>query len=526
VIPRRRFLTLTAVAAGGALVPSLAGCGVTRGLVTPGEPGLLLRSGLPLPKPYQVPLPVPATLKPSRVDGTTDYYEITQRPATAEILPGVRTPLWTYNGTFPGPTVVSRSGRRVVVRHTNRLPQPVVVHLHGGHTPHDSDGYPGDALLPFGSLPGRTPQMPSMPGMPAMPGVPVIGSRDYTYPLDQRAATLWYHDHRMGFTGESVWRGLAGFHLVHDDEEDALPLPRGDRDIPLLIADRSFDATGAMPYPAIDANFVTPGVTKPYMNGVLGDVILVNGQPWPIAAVSRQRYRFRILNASNARRYRLELDPPPSGGHGLVQIGSDGGLLDRPIGFDAIELASAERFDVVIDFARYRPGTRVRLRNTLGTGSTADVLAFDVDPSAKAPADDTRIPAVLSRSRALRPADAAVTRTFRFQNHGDEGWTINDQAYDPNHPLAAPRLGQTEIWRFITDVHHPVHLHLEQFQVLSRNGEEPGPYDSGWKDTIDLEPAEAAEVLVRFTDHRGRYVFHCHNLEHEDMAMMADFVVT
>jgi spore coat protein A len=519
-VNRRRILTLTAVAAGGALAPSLAGCGV----VTAGEPGLLLRSGHPLPKPYQVPLPIPATLKPARTDATTDYYEITQRAATAEILPGVHTPLWTYNGTFPGPTIASRSGRRVVVRHTNRLPQPVVVHLHGGHTPHDSDGYPGDLLLPVGTPSGRTDQMPGMPGMPAMPGVSRIGSRDYTYPLDQRAATLWYHDHRMGFTGESVWRGLAGFHLVHDDEEEALPLPRGDRDIPLMIVDRSFDAAGAMPYPSIGPT--TPGVTKPYMNGVLGDVILVNGAPWPVAAVSRHRYRFRILNGSNARRYRLELDPPPPGGQGLVQIGSDGGLLDRPRAFDAIELAGAERFDVIVDFARYRPGTRVRLRNTLGTGSTADVLAFDVSAKAGTPADDTRIPATLSSSPVLRAADAAATRTFLFQNHGDEGWTINGQAYDPARPLATPRLGRTEIWRFVTDVHHPVHLHLEPFQVLGRNGEEPGPYDAGWKDTIDLRPAEAAEVLVRFTDHPGRYVFHCHNLEHEDMAMMADFVVT
>jgi FtsP/CotA-like multicopper oxidase with cupredoxin domain len=347
--------------------------------------------------------------------------------------------------------------------------------------------------------------------MPGMPGMQMSGERDYAYPLDQRAATLWYHDHRMGFTGESVWRGLAGLHLVHDDEEDALPLPRGDRDIPLMLTDRAFDAGGAMPYPVIDAH-------SPYMNGVLGDVILVNGAPWPVAKVARQRYRFRILNASNARRYRLELDPPPPGGGGLVQIGSDGGLLDRPRTFDAIEMASAERFDVVVDFARYRPGTRVRLRNTLGRGSTADVLAFDVGSSTKK--DDTRIPSVLSSSRVLRPADATVTRTFLFQNHGDAGWTINGQAYDPAHPLATPKLGATEIWRFITDVHHPVHLHLEQFQVI-----EPGPYDAGWKDTIDLRPAAAAEVLVRFTDYAGRYVFHCHNLEHEDMAMMADFVV-
>jgi FtsP/CotA-like multicopper oxidase with cupredoxin domain len=511
---RRRFLRLAAVAAGGVVVGSTAGCSIAQGLTTPGEPGTLLRSATPLPPPYQVPLPTPPVLSPTHTDATTDYYEITQKPATAEILPGLRTPLWTYEGTFPGPTLVSRSGRRTVVRHTNALPHPVAVHLHGGHTPHDSDGYPSDLILP-----------PGTPHMQTMPGNAVAGSREYVYPLDQRAATLWYHDHRMGFTGASVWYGLAGFHLVHDDEDDALPLPRGDRDLPLMITDRAFDANGAMPYPSADPDLRMPGVTEPYMNGVLGDVILVNGAPWPVARVVRQRYRFRLLNASNARRYRLELDPPPAGGGGIVQIGADGGLLDRPRAHDALRLASAERADVVIDFARYAPGTRVRLRNSLGSGSTADVLAFDV--GSHAPADDTRIPNRLSEIRRLDPADATVTRDFLFQNSGeDEGWTINGQRYDPAHPLATPRLGQLERWRFITDVHHPIHLHLNHFQVLTRDDEEPGPYDHGWKDTVDLAPAEAVEILVRFTDYRGRYVFHCHNLEHEDMAMMADFIVS
>jgi spore coat protein A len=165
----------------------------------------------------------------------------------------------------------------------------------------------------------------------------------------------------------------------------------------------------------------------------------------------------------------------------------------------------------------------VRLRNTWGSGSTSDVLAFRVGSGHRA--DDTRVPAQLSRIESLRPEAARVTRTFLLQNHGDEGWTINGAAYDPAHPLATPRLGVLERWRFVTDVHHPIHLHLNHFQVLSRNDEEPGPYDAGWKDTVDLRPAEAAEILVRFSDHPGRYVFHCHNLEHEDMAMMADFVV-
>jgi FtsP/CotA-like multicopper oxidase with cupredoxin domain len=263
------------------------------------------------------------------------------------------------------------------------------------------------------------------------------------------------------------------------------------------------------------------------MNGVLGDVILVNGAPWPVLDVARARYRLRLLNASNARRYQFELDPQPPGGAGLVQIGGDGGLLNRPRAHDTLAVAPAERFDVVIDFARYRPGTRVRLINRLGAGGTAEVMRFDVSPAAYTPTDDTAIPTRLSAVARPDPARAVATRTFVFQRtSGSAGWTINGQAYTPGRALAQPRLGTTEIWRFITDFHHPVHVHLNGFQVVSRNGGPPGPYDAGWKDTVDIGPAEAVEVVTRFTDYAGLFLLHCHNLEHEDMAMMADFRTT
>jgi FtsP/CotA-like multicopper oxidase with cupredoxin domain len=511
-ISRRRFLGLAAAAAGGTVVVAAGGMAAF-GLLGTGQPGVLLRSGRALPIPFRVPLPIPPVPAPSRTDATTDYYEITQQVAPIRVFDDVDTPAWTYDGTFPGPTIVSRSGRRTVVTHTNRLAHPVVVHLHGGHTPHDSDGYPVDAILPVGSVQ----PMPPMPGMPSMPGDPVVGTRTYTYPMNQRAATLWYHDHRMGFTGPGVWYGLAGFHLVHDDEERALDLPAGDRDVPLMITDRAFDADGRFVYPSLDPDLVRPGVRATYRDGVLGDVILVNGAPWPVLTVDRAVYRLRLLNASNARRYRLSLD---HGGE-FVQIGSDGGLLERPIRHDAIEMASAERFDVLVDFSGYPAGTRVTLRNTLGSGSTAVVMRFLVGggaPERYAP------PAVLTRLPAVRPERAVVTRDFLFATGTGDGWLINGREYDPAHPLATPALGRPELWRFTTDVHHPIHLHLDPFRVVARNDAEPGRYDGGWKDTLDLYPAQSASVLVTFTDYTGRFVFHCHNLEHEDMAMMADFV--
>jgi FtsP/CotA-like multicopper oxidase with cupredoxin domain len=324
----------------------------------------------------------------------------------------------------------------------------------------------------------------------------------------------------MGRTGLGVWKGLAGFHLVHDEEEDTLPLPRGRRDIPLMIADRSFATDGSFQYPTAPSG----GVTDAYMNGVLGDVILVNGAPWPVLQTDPARYRLRLLNASNARRYRLELDPQPPGGSALLQIGSDGGLLARPVGHDALEIAPAERFDVVIDFSRYQPGTKVRLVNRLGSGTTAEVMRFDV--TGQDSGDDSAIPDRLSDSAIpLDRQSAVTTRTFLFRQGRDGTWTINDLAYRPGRALARPKLGTVEVWRFITDFHHPVHLHLDHFQVLSRNGGKPGAYDLGWKDTVDVRPSEAVEIVTRFNDYPGTFLLHCHNLEHEDIAMMADFAV-
>jgi spore coat protein A len=368
--------------------------------------------------------------------------------------------------------------------------------------------------------------MYGMPGMsrPDTLATISIGTRDYDYPMQQRAATLWYHDHRMGFTGPAIYNGLLGFHIIRDSEEDALPLPGGARDIPLVITDRSFAADGSLQYPAVEPTLlVQPGVTDPYMGGVFGDVVLVNGAPWPVLNVAACRYRFRMLNASNARRYRLELSPPPPGGGGLVQIGSDGGLLSRPVRHDGIDIAPAERFDVIIDFSRYRVGQQITVTNAIGTGTAARIMRFRVTGRA---ADDSTIPDRLATVPAIPPAQAERTRSFLFQNHDKRSWVINGSEFDPAIPAASPPLGATEVWRFTTDFHHSVHIHLIQFLVISRNGKEPGPYDAGWKDTVDLHPAEEAAVITRFTGYRGRYVMHCHNLEHEDMAMMASITVT
>src|SRR5215467_3285534 len=168
----------------------------------------------------------------------------------------------------------------------------------------------------------------------------------------------------MDFTGPQVWRGMAGLYIIRDDEEERLPLPRGAREVPLVICDRSFAADGSLRYPALDPELQsTPGVAHEFAGGVMGDVILVNGAPWPCLEIANVKYRLRILNASNARRYDLEFAPPPPGGTAFIQIGSDGGLLPAPIAHRTLRIAPAERFDVVVDFSRFTPGTHVTLMN-------------------------------------------------------------------------------------------------------------------------------------------------------------------
>jgi spore coat protein A len=504
-VNRRWFL-----AAGGvtAALTALSGCGSVGGLLASGgannsaqgSAGEALRSEAPLPPPFRARLPIPPVLQPARRDGGADYYEITQRVGQAAILPGRPTEIWGYEGSFPGPTIVSRRGRRTVVTHRNALPVPVAVHLHGGRTAPEHDGYPTDLIMP-------------------------ATSRDYVYELDQPAATLWYHDHRMDFTGPQVYRGLAGFHLVHDEVEDALGLPSGDRDIPLMITDRAFAADGSFAYPSLDPSLTgTPGVHDDYMSGVLGDCVLVNGAPWPVLEVAAVKYRFRILNASNARRYRLRLE----GGPPFVQIGSDLGLLAAPVTHDELDIAQAERFEIVVDFSGYSPGDEITMVNGYGSGGAAQVMRFVV---ARRETDTSTVPARLADVETLSEDDAVEQRVFVFarggaQAHGKTLWTVNDQPFSPDTILARPRLGTTERWIIrALNVEHPIHIHLAPFQVLRQDDDDPGPYTQGWKDTVNLDNGGRADLLLRFEGYRGKYVFHCHNLEHEDMMMMANFEV-
>jgi spore coat protein A, manganese oxidase len=513
-LTRRQLTKLGATAGAGVVLPA--------GVLSRPIARLLEASQIASPKVerFEVPLPIPPVAEPVRTDETTDYYEITQREETVEILPGYETTIWGYDGLFPGPTFEARRGREVVIDQRNELPAPVAVHLHGGVTPPESDGYPTDPIFPPDI---DHDEIPSHHIAGTVDGIS-HGSKEYTYPNEQRAATLWYHDHRMDFTGPQVYKGLAGFYIIRDEIEDELSLPAGDKEIPLVICDRTFRDDGELYYPSLDPSLLGEhGVLPTASDGWYGDTILVNGAPWPKLEVSNTKYRFRILNGSNARVYDLELEPAPSDEEAFVQIGSDGGLLETPLTHERIRISPGERFDVVIDFSKYSVGTEITLKDRRGVGRTADVMRFEINSKET---DTSEVPSTLAPPLEFPDSDTAVERRRFDFLAGIEGGmsTINLQSFDPERIDAKPELGTTEIWDLDSDPAHPVHLHLVHFKVLSRNGGPPGPYDAGWKDTVFLSGG-TVEVIARFGPYRGKYVFHCHNLEHEDMMMMANFEV-
>lgn len=363
------------------------------------------------------------------------------------------------------------------------------VHLHGGHTPPTSDGHPYD-LIPPG------------------------GVKTYEYPNNQIPSTLWYHDHAVDYTGRHVYYGLAGFYLMTDELEDGLPLPTGTNDVPLLIQDRLFNADGSLNYPLSDDTILA---------GVLGDRILVNGVIQPYFEVGTRKMRFRILNGSNSRSYRLAL----SSGEPLIQLGSDGGLLSRPVTRSNIHLAPAERIDAVIDFSGYALGTSVRLTNELGVGALADIMEFRV---VRQELDDSCIPPTLREVEPIPEASAGRTRKFSVSDkliNGRRLLTINGNLFSPDRIDAAPRLDEVEIWQLTNATYdaHPIHIHDIQWQILDINGQRPAPGDDAWKDTFLVPALGSVRVIGRFSDLTGVYVFHCHKLEHEDHAMMAQFEV-
>ncbi len=478
------------------------------------------------------PLPIPATLEPVerrpdplRSAAALPFYRLSMGATEVRVhrdLPPTR--MWGYGGSVPGPTLETRSGRAFLVEWANDLPREhmfaidhtlhgasadlprvrAAVHMHGGRSPPESDGHPESWYAPGESSVLR-------------------------YPNEQDAAMLWYHDHAMGIERLNQYAGLFGAHILRDDVEDALGLPSGDAEVPLLLFDRILDPDGQLVYPT------SGDPAAPWVSEVYGDAHLVNGKLFPYLEVAPRPYRFRILNASNARFYELSL----SSGTTLQHIGSDQGLLAAPVPAKQVTLAPGERADVVVDFGQ-AAGQSVILRS-----QTFELLQFRVRSG---PRQASRpLPRMLRSVPRSPPSSASRTRTMTLNEYRYPGTRrmlmLLNGAYWHDPVTEKPELGAVEIWELVnlTEDSHPIHLHLVRFQVLDRQLTDvdnitgavtrvggliaPEPAEMGWKDTVRAEPGMVTRILVRFDGFVGRYVWHCHVLEHAANEMMRPFEV-
>ena len=476
-------------------------------------------------RPFQARLPIPRVLR-------GDELRIPMREAEVGILPGRKTKMWTYGGTFPGPTIRRPAGHRTKVTFEHRLPRgagELSVHLHGGHNRSKFDGQPGgltrlQRFSAYCKIPRGLPDRKSGNGLLIRPGA----SKTYLYDLredgrPERAAFQWYHDHRLDRTAPNVWRGLAGMWIIDDRFEQSLPLPKGDRDIPLMIGDRSFDRENQLTDPFTDR--------RPPDDGVTGGYILVNGAYLPHHQVSGQRYRLRILNVSNFRPYNLAL----SDGSSLVQIGSDSGLMPKPVRRKAVLLGPGERAEVIVNFAA-AAGRSVELESVprrdgeKAKGSrpfVGPLMQFRVGERRP---ETTRVPKRLRPlPRWTRRASKTPDRSWDITIGGGfrTKWLLNGRTFNPARSDAFPVLGTTETWQITnkTRVSHLMHMHHTDWYMLERNGRPPDPWEDCLKETFFLNPRDTILVAGHFSDFTGKYVIHCHMLDHEDHGLMGQFEV-
>ena len=477
--------------------------------------------------PFAVPLPIPPVL-------TDPDILLEVREADVQIMPGPPTRMWTFDGSFPGPTIRRPSGvpTRLTVR--NALPveaDTLTIHHHGAHSTPDNDGQP-------------------------RPEVEIASGDERTYEYGfvedgepERAAFQWYHDHSHFRTGRNVWRGLAGMVILDDEVDAALPLPTEEYDIPLMLTARQFDSSnqltdpftapgrdGKLPHEAIGAGF-PPG------DEVIGLVPLVNGAPQPYLEVEPRRYRLRFLNAANFTPYNLHL----AGDVPMVQIATESGLIPSSLTRTEILIGPAERVEVVVDFTGMDGETIVLESKTPSTSSgpknsflpaTAaqqlSLMEFRVtkpmlEPDVSSVPDDLRpLPEWVSEIEPNR-----IDRVWAFGLGIDDGgrpaWTINGRHFDHERVDAQPVLGTVEQWALVNTSQggksHYIHIHDVDWKVVSRNGAAPAPEEDCLKETFRLDPGDVVVVAARFTDHTGPYMMHCHMLEHEDHGMMTTFEV-
>ena len=447
----------------------------------------------------------------------------------------------------PGPLIRAKYGEPVLVRYKNKLPSvkhaqdfgiaEMTTHLHNGHTPSESDGNPvnffnsihdPNAINPHGFKDQHYPNV--------LAGYTALGNKVG----DPREAlsSLWYHDHHLDFTAQNVYKGMFGCYNLFDDkdtgdETTGLRLPSGKYDIPIFFNDFVFDQGCQQVFDLFD------------LDGILGDRFCANGVIQPHFEVDKRRYRFRFYVPGPSRWNEFAFFD----GTNYIpfwQISSDGNLLQQAIQVSSVRVAVAERVDIIIDFNKVS-ASRLYLVNRLeqvnGRGPTGNILTpgtpvvqinigakapdYSVDPAAKPllmrTLPDPDFNALLAR------AAKATTRSWRFER-GNGGWMVNGNFFDENVVSAAIPIASEEVWLIQNpggSWRHPVHIHFEEHRVLSRNGvlvkpnvQNNASVDYARKDVIELNTSEEVKIFMRFRDMKGRYVMHCHNVVHEDHAMM------
>ena len=491
---RRNFIKNTglgagSILAGSSMVSFLAACGNNnmKGGGMMGRQPTSVTEG-----DFSRLLPVPNTV--------TGNATLTAQETIANINGSNISVLGYQTNGILGPTIRINSGNNTNINFQNNLSEKSNIHWHGLKVPANMDGHPED-IINAGS------------------------NFNYRFPINQRAGLNWYHPHPDGATARQAFQGLAGLFIINDAEEAALNLPSGVYEIPLVMQDKRFTTTG------IDYN---PSMMD-VMTGYIGDTMIVNGVASPYTEVSTRFYRLRILNGSNARIYNLSL----SNNADLIIIGNDGGLLKNPAAVKNILLAPGERLDVLVNFTGLTPGTDVFLEskefNNAGNAQGKKefkILKFKITKRVN---DSFTIPVSLSSFNAVSPSSSSKTRNFilnAMQMGSGMNMTgihrINGKTYDKNRIDETVATNETEIWVFDNskgDEPHPMHLHAVHFQVLERRGGRGQliASESGWKDTVLVMPGETVKIIIPFANLTGVFVFHCHNLEHEDDGMMLQY---
>ncbi|MGB3209966.1 MAG: multicopper oxidase domain-containing protein [Desulforhopalus sp.] len=490
---RRMFLK------SGLAALALAGVDST-GLSLLGKPSFL---GTAQADGFTNPLPIPPLLDNLDTSGETATYVMDVQQGNVEFFPGESTATLGYNGNFLGPTIRVRDGQRFRISVNNTIPDVTTLHWHGLHVPAKWDGGP---------------RQPIPPGTTWKPD----------FVINQEAATLWYHPHAMGLTGDQVYHGLAGLFLIEDEVSDSLNIPKtyGVDDIPLIIQDRRFFT---------DGQFAYTQNTQDVINGVIGNYMLVNGTMQPTLKVPGGQVRLRLLNGSNSSIYKIGF----SDWRSFQVIASDGGFLERPVAMNSIVLSAGERAEVVVDFADVGLGREIRLLVDQMKGTSFEAMRIMVDrPVERA----VTLPEILRTVDKIPESEARLTRKFIMETMSMGGGrmgmhmmgrrlTINGKNMDINRIDEQVKLNTTEIWEItnrsamMMSMPHSMHLHDVQFQILSRNGKIPLPHEQGRKDTVLIMPGETVRIISRFQDYTGIYMYHCHLLEHEDDGMMGQFEV-